>query len=117
MLVTPGTIIGAIVFVLIVLVFWRARRVRQSLRRKIKRLLGRRVVSTLLIPLIAAVPPVILAATDEKKNYWPLWFWKWIRDFLQGHPAVATMALVWPAGVIILAFGGGWIRKRFIDLD
>jgi hypothetical protein len=99
------------------ILIWRAKRARQSLRRKIKRLLGRRFVATLLVPLIAAIPPVILAATDEKKNFWPAWLWKLIRDFLTQYPALATAALVWPGVVIVLAYAGGWIRKRFIDLD
>jgi len=71
----------------------------------------------LLIPLIAAIPAVILAATDEKRNLWPTWLWQWLREFLQRHPPVATAALVWPGVVILLAYGGGWIRRRFIDLD
>lgn len=96
---------------------WLAWSSRQNLRRRIKRLLGFRVITTLLIPLVAALPPVIVAATDERKNYWPNVMWEPVRKFLQDHPAVATIALFWPAGVIILAFFGGWARKRFIDLD
>ena len=106
-----------VVVVMVVVVLCLAKRTRRSLRRKIKRLLGIPFVSTLLVPLIAAAPPVILAATGEKKNFWPDWFWNPIRDFLVRHPAVATGMLLWPGGVIVLAYGGGWIRKRFIDLD
>src|SRR5205085_3227900 len=74
-------------------------------------------VLTLLIPLIAAIPLLVVAATDEKKNYWPPEIWQPTRAFLERHPGLITASLLWPIGVIVLAYAGGWIRKRFIDLD
>ena len=92
-------------------------RFRQPLRKRIKRLLGYRWVSTLFVPIIAVLPPVLVAATDEEKNYWPAAVWGPLRQFLAAHRPLATLALFWPVGVLLLAFGGGWIRKKFIDLD
>lgn len=113
MLTTPFVICSAVA----VLLLWLAWRTRRSIRRKLKRLLGFRWFTTLLIPLIAATPPVIIAMTDEKKNYWPTIFWQPIREFLKDHPPLVTFALLWPVGFLLLAYGGGWIRKKFIDLD
>lgn len=113
-LITPGEwtcIAGAVGFVCLCWV-WRDR-----VRRKIKRLLGLRVVSTLLVPLAAAIPLLVLAITDEKKNYWPAPLWKSVRDFLDYYPWLTTAALLWPIIVIVAAYAGGWLRKRFIDLD
>jgi hypothetical protein len=91
--------------------------IRQRVRRRIKHLLGHRWFSTLFIPVIAVLPPVLVAATDEQKNYWPSAIWSPLREFLRTHRPLATLALFWPVGVLLLAYGGGWIRKRFIDLD
>lgn len=113
MLTTSFVICSAITALLALLVWWK----RRFIRRRLKRLLGFRWFTTLLIPLIAATPPIIVAMTDEQKNYWPTVFWQPIRQFLKDHPPLVTFALLWPVGFLLLAYAGGWIRKKFIDLD
>jgi hypothetical protein len=105
-------IVGAILAVGIAI--WRSRR---WLRKKLKRLFGSRFVTTMAIPLIAVLPPLVITAADERHHLAPANFWANFRTWLNNNPAVATVAMFWPLGVICGGYLLVKVRERIGKLD
>jgi hypothetical protein len=105
-------IVGSLLVVLVVL--WLCRR---WLRKKVKRLLTSRLVTTVIIPLIAVIPVLMINASDERHHLWPSGFWTNFRSWLNVNPPVATIAFFWPIAVIFGGYVLGKVRERIAKLD
>lgn len=88
---------------------------RKWLRKSVKKWLASRVITTVWIPLIAALPPLIVSAAGEKHHPWPAIHWKQLREWLDLHPFFITAALLWPLGIIFGAYLLNLLRGRIVD--
>jgi hypothetical protein len=90
---------------------------RQWLRKKLKKWLASRFITTVVVPLVAVFPPLVVTASDEKRHLWPANLWNDLRIWLDTHPAVITVALFWPMALIFGAYLLSLARRRIIELD
>lgn len=98
----------------IFVIVWLAR---GPLRRHVKWLLGSSVFTTLMIPLIAALPPLGIAIASNENKFVPDSLKVTIRDWLSLHPLITATALVWPLTLIPLTYLGTWLKKSFAQID
>lgn len=72
----------------------------RSLRKVLKRCLLSKPTTRLVLPFLAAIPPIILAVSG-KKQPWPRWFFDEFNPWLARHPAWEAVFFGW-TGVLIL---------------
>jgi hypothetical protein len=94
--------------------FWRSRR---GLRRRLKRILAKPFLTSVLIPAAAAIPPLFVACSDEKHQVAPAEFWKWVREIFDWQPWIRTAAMFWPIVIVVAAYLLALFRRRYLDLD
>lgn len=74
------------------------------------------ITTRVVLPILAALPAAIFAASDLK-NPWPKIVWDSVREFNALHPGFRTWAVFLPAGLIPLIFWFERLRESYERRD